>query len=407
MKTKFTLLFALAVCAVMFAQIPAGVRTNDIRLQQIGLIADLPATCTAGQIYVATDGARGRKLRECGPNNTWSIVAYGQGTAFPASCSLGELFFKENSTAGENLHLCTTSGTPGTWTQIAGGGTGSGFYQTMLGSGPFGSEPKNTSRTQRSSLQARDNLEFGDDGTNTILNFTPLDAGVVWIDEEFFNANTTSGAIGTYSWHITQSGTNAQVQYAAGWPNLGVIRASTGTVQGNFASYHLGQFSNGPNLGALGSNTNWGYMWVFGIGSNQNIRFRAGVTGGNPNAIDPVSTIGIRFDTVASDSNFTFFVKPASGSVAPYNTGVVADTAYHTLLVYSTTAGKIHMSLDGGTERTFCAAGGGCDVEVTVPTAVMMPFFQCGTDTTASKTCDMDAFKFKAVVSTGTTNKRN
>jgi hypothetical protein len=81
------------------------------------------------------------------------------------------------------------------------------------------------------------------------------------------------------------------------------------------------------------------------------------------------------------------------------------SSGFHTLLVWSGTAGTIRMALDGGAEKTFCAAG--CDGAVTAPTAQMDPLAQLLTDTTSAKTLYLDAFKFKARVSTSASNRRN
>jgi hypothetical protein len=84
---------------------------------QVGLTAGIPATCTAGQMYFASDGVAGRQLQTCSATNTWAPVAYSQGAANPATCSLGQTYFNTNAAAGQNLYFCSATNL---WTLMAG-----------------------------------------------------------------------------------------------------------------------------------------------------------------------------------------------------------------------------------------------------------------------------------------------
>jgi hypothetical protein len=68
---------------------------------------------------------------------------------------------------------------------------------------------------------------------------------------------------------------------------------------------------------------------------------------------------------------------------------------FHKLRIRGISSGKIGLTLDGGTERTICASGGG-DVSLTLTTAALTPAFILCTDTTAAKSADADFFAFKA-----------
>ena len=81
---------------------------------QVGTAASLPATCTVGQIYFASDGINGRQIQKCAAANTWSAIVYDQGTVLPAACALGQIYFKTDATAGQNLYYCTGTNA---WTQ--------------------------------------------------------------------------------------------------------------------------------------------------------------------------------------------------------------------------------------------------------------------------------------------------
>jgi hypothetical protein len=93
-----------------------------------GLLSALPGTCAVGEMYFATDAVAGRKVRECSATNTWSVVAYDQGTSAPGTCAPGQIFFDTDATAGQNLHLCTS---PDTWTQVEGATVGGKLYSAF------------------------------------------------------------------------------------------------------------------------------------------------------------------------------------------------------------------------------------------------------------------------------------
>lgn len=109
---------------------------------KVGTIAGIPATCTQGEAYFATDQATGQNIYLCTATNTWTrlfnaglVIASGTidfsaaghtlpfkvGTiaAKPATCTLGELYFATDATAGLNLYQCTATNT---WTAPTSGG---------------------------------------------------------------------------------------------------------------------------------------------------------------------------------------------------------------------------------------------------------------------------------------------
>lgn len=80
-----------------------------------GTTASLPASCTVGQYYFATDE---NQVWGCVETNTWSPTGWDKGTAAPAACSVGMAFFDTDASAGSNWMLCTATDT---WTAVAGG----------------------------------------------------------------------------------------------------------------------------------------------------------------------------------------------------------------------------------------------------------------------------------------------
>ncbi len=63
-------------------------------------------------------------------------VKTGTSAARPTACTQGQVYFSTDVAAGQNLSFCTTTGTPGTWTQMSGGG---GATATSGAGSPAGS----------------------------------------------------------------------------------------------------------------------------------------------------------------------------------------------------------------------------------------------------------------------------
>jgi hypothetical protein len=99
-------------------------------------------------IATVADGTVVHTFRYVGTTDTWMLVgstwptgilspplfkvAGGTDPTARPNCELGELFFESDATAGQNLWGCTTTGTPGTWTQLQGSG---GFANPMTTAG--------------------------------------------------------------------------------------------------------------------------------------------------------------------------------------------------------------------------------------------------------------------------------
>lgn len=140
---------------------------------KVGTVAGLPATCTIGEEYFATDAIAGENVYLCSATNTWTqqgfglpfnfiaagtnlnhltmgngstfdttgtaIVNFGTasattpaavGAALPATCSVGQIFFNTAVTAGSNVYLCTSTNT---WTQVSGSGSSTPSWASVLG----------------------------------------------------------------------------------------------------------------------------------------------------------------------------------------------------------------------------------------------------------------------------------
>jgi hypothetical protein len=299
-----------------------------------------------------------------------------------------------------------------------------GYYQNIEGAGKFTQTVNTTVTPKRDKLQFRRGLSVWDDGVDTThVDVNWLDMRTAQFREEFYRVQgtSTSGSIGSYGWAFTTyAGTGATTTATVGtFTNPGQQKIVTGTSAGSAGALCLDSGSGGPNapFGAVGSNTSWGFAIVFSLGATTNQRnyFGIGLACDAGGSLDRQRHIGLRFDQnsgvpTPDTTNFSFYVKGDTGAGVPVDSGVTADTGYHTLLVYSVVSGVIRMSIDAGAEKTFCAAGanngGNCDGTITIPASSMQPILVCGTNTGA-QTCYLDAFAYDPHVASFTANKRN
>jgi hypothetical protein len=193
-----------------------------------GTTSAIPGTCAAGDLYWATDGQPGRKLRECGATNTWDVIAYGQGTTNPAACAVGDIYFDTDATAGANLQLCTATNT---WTAIS-GGAGGGGYAAIQDEGAA-----QTARTTLNFIGRGAKAE--DDTTRTNVYFLDPRKYVFWWDDFITQNNSTSGNIGEKAWGLIGSGVGSSAA-VVGHPGLINMNTAANATNG----LYVGSFNN-------------------------------------------------------------------------------------------------------------------------------------------------------------------
>jgi len=315
--------------------------------------------------------------------------------AKPAACTVGEVYFATDATAGQNQFYCTAANT---WTQQLGGG----------GSGSLTVQDHTTAQTQRPTINFRDGHIASDDSTNqaTIVDWTPNDARIVTLNEEFMAGTTTSGNTGQNGWNFDLLGANGSVSLGASvWPNLGILTLHGSTAASNGVALHLGTATTPNNpFGDLVDNANWDSTWIFKF-TNSTVRHRVGFAN-QCNAVAPANGWFLRFDTTLGDASTYKFEVRVSGSPTIVDTGVNVDTNFHTLRIRNTGGATIRFSLDGGAEKLICS---GCaDINVAPPTTGMDACAVSSTDASASVVeLDLDKFSFSARVKSGSANTRN
>jgi hypothetical protein len=237
-------------------------------------------------------------------------------------------------------------------------------------------------------------------------DFYPLDTRMVWWAEEFltYNAPTNSTNINTLRWAFYGTNTTFAYQDSA-FPNLGVARLGiTSSAATNWASLGLGQASQRVLGPLMATSLPWEVKYIFRAGQTSNSKLRIGFA---INSTIQLATDGLflRFDTSLGDSGFVWEAR-VSGS--PSSTpAAAADTNWHTIKFRGISAGKVGMSIDGGSEKTVCAAGGGCDISATLSSTAVSPVMIIGADSAgAANYVDLDYVGFWARVSSAASGER-
>lgn len=221
-------------------------------------------------------------------------------------------------------------------------------------------------------------------------SFDPLDTTTVWYRDDFGTGvvGTTGGwGIGWFGSSVA-SGTCGMSHAAGTFPNLGISTVSSGATANGGCVVSLA----GDTFGNMGGNTNWDSYYILKLNNISNDIFRVGYADAS-SAVIQNDGFWLRFLS-ASDTNWQFCARTGGGSETCYDSGVAANTNYHKIRIRSTEVGKILFTLDAGTERSLCAVG--CDATITVTTADLTPWFVMATDTTGSKSLNIDLFAFRA-----------
>lgn len=218
-------------------------------------------------------------------------------------------------------------------------------------------------------------------GDGSGLTGLPWSEDFVWLREEFITGYSQFGA---YAWE-SQSGTKGMATPENNHP--GIVRMTTGASTNDDAKLYLGYYYPIRNL----LDSTMVAQFVFRLNSTSAVSFRIGFSY-DINAIEAGKGIWLRYDTTGTpDTNFFFCAKnsgtandkEASGTAT--DSGVAADTNFHTVKIRRVSASSVAFSLDGGAETT---------ISSNIPNdgIYVAPFYNVTTRTTAAKTADLDLF---------------
>lgn len=179
------------------------------------------------------------------------------------------------------------------------------------------------------------------------------DPSVVKFEEDFL----TQGANGTNSPGLifdsscdfgSCPATPTYANTVANHPGV-VKHLAANTSVGNAAILReRGGFTAFPRLDNI---TGWELQWIFQLDHTGNqktfIGFQNGVNCGATS-----DEIVVSYDTSASDTNFMYETRSASGTATRTSSGIAADTGWHRFKVRSAVSGTLLFSLDGGSETS-------------------------------------------------------
>lgn len=220
--------------------------------------------------------------------------------------------------------------------------------------------------------------------------FDALDETTLYIREEFPNRSTAGNQVGTHGWVPTcSSGTFGYFTTNVGDYLRGGVSLATGSTSGNSCRINIGSGGTGASwLGRLSTRAGWAGLFRFRLLSTTNV---FGVVGFVASAQAPTGTerqIALQYSTPQGDTNFMFVTCDSAGNCTRQSSGVSADTGWHTLRVWSETAGEIKFSLDGGAAVSISANVSG---------AAMDPVFFVQTQEAGAKTMHAMRFLFRSV----------
>lgn len=236
-------------------------------------------------------------------------------------------------------------------------------------------------------------------------------AGYYCITEEFAghfaSASTGSGrVIGDHTWFMDPlSGSTMRTDQTAvsstspteGPDHPGQWTLATGNTSGNTLILYLGGYAQ-PNYWVAGTKTGWSQRMVFKLLTTTQQELYVGLMR-EPSVFTPNNFLGVQQDVTTTAGNFFLAARMYGGTAGTYDSGVAVDTGWHTLLIRgdTATASKVYLSLDGGTERSFCASG--CDTTATVDTYPLATQFRLKSKEAVDKQIVADLVKIKYKVS--------
>ncbi len=210
----------------------------------------------------------------------------------------------------------------------------------------------------------------------------------VFFQDDFLPFTPVSGNFFPNHWGKESIGAGSFNQVNNGWPRFGVAELTTGTSSTN--GYVLYGSDNGSPgyyaLEALSGNAGWDTTWIFKLSQTTLMRFRIGLSAGDPSTVPSANAVGLRFDTTLGDTGFNFFNRAAGSDTESTSNVATLDTNWHTLRMRSAVAGTVLFSMDGGTETPLAG----------MPTTSLRPVCQIVTATTAARVVQLDYWDFLA-----------
>ncbi|MCC6293393.1 MAG: hypothetical protein IT164_12145 [Bryobacterales bacterium] len=376
----------------------------------------LPAGCTVGETFFLTTAPAGTNLYGCPATNVWTqlggssvhthpltdlsgitgkhgsgsiLQSYAGGTATSGHCAAFD--------AGGNLvdagYSCGGGGgaiTAGQGVVVAGGtvsidDTVIPYYLTGTGAPAVSCSPGrdfylDTATGMLHVCWATDLWRAV--GTST------FDSSIVVLADEFASpAQAASSLTGTLGWAVRSAGTAGTITYQSGtWPSIGVVRLQTPATANSGPGIALDS-GNTALFSNLAANAGWELRIRFRLMQTSNSRLRIGFFPAANTLAAPADGLYLRYDTSQSDTQFLFESR-SGGSATTQQTGVAADTGWHTIQILSAVAGSVQFRLDSGTPQT---------ISTGLPTgALTLGAYLVNAGAAAAGSVELDYVKFEA-----------
>jgi hypothetical protein len=215
-------------------------------------------------------------------------------------------------------------------------------------------------------------------------SFDPA-TGVLLYDD-FVGNNITTGQVSILGWGIGATSPSYVSPDVAG--TYGVIQIPTSASSGNISNLFLVNRHYEYDTAVFDSKFRFQMETVTTLRTDFAGFTTIGATAGEATT----DFIGCAY-AAATDTNYMYVLRKASGTELRVSSGLAADTNFHTCRIRALVAGTISFSIDGGTETCFNSGGtGGCTATTQIPSVTLSPFYSVTTNTTAVRTIAVDYF---------------
>ena len=208
-----------------------------------------------------------------------------------------------------------------------------------------------------------------------IVALADLDASFLAVVDDFVSGNVASTTIGALGW-IRTAGSGTGLSGIANHP--GALQFSTAGVATTLCSISLaGSTNNVPFVGSDAWDMTW---WIRFNQTDTDTTQRVGFTS---DATTLTPTNAVYFEKLPADTNW-WRVTRAAGTQTRTDTGIAVTTGWVKLRLRRISSSSYGFTIDAAAEQTNTT---------NLPTVGMVPFCEVMSQTTTSKTMDVDRFQ--------------
>lgn len=203
--------------------------------------------------------------------------------------------------------------------------------------------------------------------------------------DDFPGGAGTTGQIGSHGWRLQNIvGTGSSSALVSESNHPGIVTVASGATSGNSTCIALGNAGGAGVFNFPATEAEW--VCTFRLPSIADVAFYVGLGGDEGGLVTSgFSTryIALGFDTAAPETNFKYICYNNDGSITRTDSGLAADTAFHTVKCVRASASSVTFTIDDAYSAT---------VSAEVPTGAIAPMCQIKTNTTGAKTLHVDYY---------------